>query len=269
MSYLNFKSLCKSILFFILYALLLIAFQTFSSIVLMAVAASKGIRNEDIITQFANDNILISNAISFILVSLVLILIFKIRKAKIKKEFKLQKCKAKHLLMSIGLAFSYSFLFFLLTYDNNFENSETIHNSVDYYSRFAPGLGFVLMIINLLVLAPISEELSFRGIVYTRSESESSALMPVIVSSLLFGIMHLSVGGILLVIGGFVMGFVFSFIFYKTKSLYACIIAHSMANLPDFVFYNHPKISGIQTVVMLCISTAIMLVSFALLYRSE
>lgn len=269
MSNLNIKSLCKSILFFILYALLLIVFQTLSSIVLMAVAAFKGIRDEEVITQFASDNILVSNGVSFILVSLVLILIFKIRKANIKKEFKLQKCKAKHLLMSIALAFSYSMLFFLLTYDNNFENSEAIHNSVDYYSRFAPGLGFVLMITNLLVLAPISEELSFRGIIYTRSESGSSTLIPVIVSSLLFGIMHLSAGGILLVIGAFVMGFVFSFIFYKTKSLYACILAHSTANLPDFIFYNHPKISGTQTVVILGISAAIMIASFVLLYRSE
>lgn len=244
-------------------------FQTLSSIILMAVAALKGIRDENIITQFANDNILVSNGLSFALVSSVLILIFKIRKADIKKEFKLQKCKTKQLLMSLALAFSYSILFYLLTYDKTFESSKVIHNSGDYYSGFAPGLGMVLMIINLLVLAPISEEIGFRGIIYTRSESGSSTPIPVIVSSLLFGVMHLSAGGILLVIGAFMMGFVFSFIFFKTKSLYACIVAHSIANLPDFIFYKHPEVSEMQTIVMLCISAAIMSTSFVLLCSSD
>lgn len=51
-------------------------------------------------------------------------------------------------------------------------------------------------------------------------------------------------GGIILVIGTTLMALVFGYIFYKFKSLWVCIIAHAIANLPDFILYNKPDISG-------------------------
>lgn len=254
-----------SISYFLLYALLLIVFQIVFSVLIMAVAALKGLRDEELITQFANNNILISNGLSFLFITLILIFIFKRQKIDIKKEFKLHKCNKKQLLLSIITSVSYSILFFILTYDNNFKNSEAIHNSVKYYSKLSTGLGIVLMIINLLILAPISEELSFRGIIYTRAEQDSSSILPIIVSSLLFGIMHLSVGGISLVSGAFFIGFIFSLIYYKTKSLYACIIAHSFANLPDFIFYNYPTLSPMLTMFLITLSSITLATSLCLL----
>ena len=51
-------------------------------------------------------------------------------------------------------------------------------------------------------------------------------------------------GGIVLVVGAALMALVFGYIFYKFKSLWVCIIAHAVANLPDFILYNKPDISG-------------------------
>lgn len=56
--------------------------------------------------------------------------------------------------------------------------------------------------------------------------------------------MHLMAGGIVLVVGAALMVLVFGYIFYKFKSLWVCIIAHAVANLPDFILYNKPDISG-------------------------
>lgn len=119
-----------------------------------------------------------------------------------------------------------------------------IHNSVAYYSGVCRGLGFVFMIINLLIIAPISEEIALRGIVYTRVEKTTNAAVAIMMSSLLFGLMHIAAGGIVLIIGAILMGAVFGLIFYKTNSLFICFIAHSVANLPDFILINHPFLSN-------------------------
>ncbi len=101
----------------------------------------------------------------------------------------------------------------------------------------------IMMVINLLIIAPITEEIALRGIVYTRIEKTTNAITSIIVSSVLFGLMHFSAGGLVLVIGAMLMAFVFCYIF-KFNSLWVCIIAHAAANLPDFILYNKPNLSG-------------------------
>mgnify|MGYP000275910818 CR=1 FL=1 len=93
------------------------------------------------------------------------------------------------------------------------------------------------MALNLLIAAPVVEEIVMRGVVYTRIEKTAGTYTAIGLSALLFGLMHISVGGIILAIGAILMGLVFSVIFAKTKSLWACIIAHAAANIPDFITY--------------------------------
>ena len=119
-----------------------------------------------------------------------------------------------------------------------------ISKSVVFYNEVAPLFGTMLMVVNLLVIAPIVEEIALRGIVYTRVEKTTNAVTAIIVSSILFGLMHFMAGGIVLVIGAALMALVFGYIFYKFKSLWVCIIAHAVANLPDFILCNEPDISG-------------------------
>lgn len=119
-----------------------------------------------------------------------------------------------------------------------------ISKSVDFYNERVPLFGTIMMVANLLVIAPIAEEIALRGIVYTRAEKTTNAVTAIIVSSILFGLMHFMAGGIVLVIGATLMALIFGYIFYKFKSLWVCIIAHAVANLPDFILYNKPDISG-------------------------
>lgn len=68
----------------------------------------------------------------------------------------------------------------------------------------------------------------------------------IVVSSVLFGLMHFAAGGVVLVIGAMLKALVFGYIFYKFQSLWVCIIAHAVANLPEFILYNKLDISGIM-----------------------
>lgn len=237
------KGLSKGIGFFLLYVVVTIVFQIALTIAFMGICAASGVRDEKVIQAFGNNNVLSITIISGILISVTFFLFFKWRKADIKKEWKLNKFSTNNFVLAILITFSYSLVYAMITYDTVFENSQIIHNSVDFYSDLYPGLGLVLMAVNLLVIAPVSEEVVLRGIVFTRVEKTTNAFWPVIVSSFLFGLMHLMAGGAVLVIGAVLMGLILGVIFAKTKSLWVCIIAHVAANLPDFILYNHPNLT--------------------------
>lgn len=238
------KGVWKAIAYFVLYFGLTMILQMLLSIVFMAIGAANGLNDETLIMEFANNNILGITVISGILTVLVLYLVFKLRKKQIKQEWKLNHFNIKNAALSSVIAFSFSFLFALCTYNTSMENSLMISKSVGFYNEIVPLSGTIMMAANLLVIAPIAEEIALRGIVYTRVEKTTNAVTAIIVSSVLFGLMHFMAGGIVLVIGATFMALVFGYIFYKFKSLWVCIIAHAVTNLPDFILYNKPDISG-------------------------
>ncbi|MDE6592316.1 MAG: CPBP family intramembrane metalloprotease [Oscillospiraceae bacterium] len=263
------KGILKGIGFFFLYFILMMIFQSLSSIGFMGIAAAKGCRDEQQIVDFANKNLLGVTVISGILIVLVFFLIFRIRKSDVKKEWKLRKTDRTYFLLSISVSFSYSLLFYLLTYNASIENSLMIHDSVGYYSGIFPGLGIIMMIINLIVIAPVSEEIALRGIVYTRIEKTANPITAIIVSSVFFGLIHLMAGGIILVAGSFIMGAVFGIVFYKTNSLLACFIAHAAANLPDFIFYGNPELPGGLMILLEILSCAVFIFGIIFLIRKK
>lgn len=238
------KKIWKAIAYFVLYFGITMILQILLSIVCMAIGVANGLNEETLIMEFVNNNILGITVISGILTVLALYLVFKLRKKQVKQEWKLNQFKVKNVILASVIAFSFSFLFALCTYNISMENSLMISKSVEFYNGKIPLFGTIMMIANLLVIAPITEEIAFRGIVYTRVEKTTNAVIAIIVSSILFGLMHFMAGGIILVIGAILMALVFGYIFYKYKSLWVCIIAHTIANLPDFILYNKPEISS-------------------------
>lgn len=144
--------------------------------------------------------------------------------------------EVKDLLKGCLLSFSISSVFALITLNADIENARIIALSSLYYSKMFPFLGTILMILNLLIIAPVAEEIALRGIVYTRIEKTNKPVVAIIISAVLFGLMHLMAGGIILVLGAVIMGLVFGLLLHKYKSLWVCVIAHICANLPDFIY---------------------------------
>lgn len=232
------KGILKAIGFFILYLMLTVLLQTLFSVLFMGIGAAAGIRDEKSIIEFANHNLLGITALSGLATVLLLYLVFKIRKKEIKAEWKLHPFQARELPLPLLLSFSYSFLFALATYGAPPENSALISASARYYSQTAPALGLLMMAVNLLLIAPVCEEVALRGIVYTRAEKTGRPAAAIAVSSLLFGCMHLSAGGGILALGSALMGAILGYIFCKYQSLWVCVLSHAAANLPDFILYR-------------------------------
>lgn len=231
------KGIFAGIGYFLLYACLMMVFQMLYTFVIMGISYIGGTRKETDFGSFANNNLLTTVLLTIVSVGVIFYLIFKRRRKSVKIEWKLLPFTSKALVISVIAAVAYSVIFSLLANYISPEGANPIFRSANYYSGIAPGLGFFLMLLNLLVAAPVVEEIVMRGVVYTRIENAVGSKSAIIISSLLFGLMHVSAGGLILAIGAALMGLVFALIFAKTNSLWVCIVAHSFANIPDLVLY--------------------------------
>ena len=223
--------------YFLLYACLMMVFQMLYTFVIMGISYIGGTRKEMDFGLFANNNLLTTVLLTIVSVGVIFYLIFKRRGKSVKIEWKLLPFTSKALVISVTAAVAYSMIYSLLANYISPEGTNPIFRSANYYSGIAPGLGVFLILLNLLVAAPVVEEIVMRGVVYTRIENAVGSKSAIIISSLLFGMMHVSAGGLILAIGAVLMGLVFALIFAKTNSLWVCIVAHSFANIPDLLLY--------------------------------
>jgi membrane protease YdiL (CAAX protease family) len=88
-----------------------------------------------------------------------------------------------------------------------------------------PILANILSLLSLVVIAPILEEVVFRGMLLHRWSYKWNLKIAIIFSSLLFGIIHTDP------IGAFVFGVGMCIIYLRTQSLYIPILCHSVNNL--------------------------------------
>jgi membrane protease YdiL (CAAX protease family) len=75
--------------------------------------------------------------------------------------------------------------------------------------------------------APFGEELFFRGVLYTMFRERWAIWFSVVISSLLFGLIH---GNIAVGLTGFLLGIVAALVFEYSKSLWTAVLVHSINN---------------------------------------
>ena len=101
----------------------------------------------------------------------------------------------------------------------------------------------VSSIVLLGIVAPLTEEFLFRGVILNGFLKNYSVQKAVIVSALLFGLIHLNPWQFL---SGFAGGIYLGWLYYRTENLLTCIFVHSFYNLfPLFVIrYVDIEIQG-------------------------
>lgn len=83
-------------------------------------------------------------------------------------------------------------------------------------------------VLNVAVLAPISEELFFRGYAYNTFRSHWGVRLAALASAFLFAIVHFY---FVLFVTVFVMGILFAIAYERSRSLLSIMTAHSVVNL--------------------------------------
>ncbi len=135
-----------------------------------------------------------------------------------------KKFSAKHLVMhSIAL---FVLLFLVLTVEAMVLSALSLDDS-DKVSMVLAGLSLPALIV-AVTIGPFAEEVFFRGFVQKYAG--------VVITSLLFGLLHYSFGSVTELIGAFTAGIILGYwVKYKNQFLWPAIIAHSAYNLVSII----------------------------------
>ena len=114
----------------------------------------------------------------------------------------------------------------------------------------------IISVVYIGLIAPISEELIFRGVILHKSKKVMSLTAANIFQAVLFGIYHMNmVQGVY----AFLIGIFFGFICIKLKSLYGAILLHMAINIGGILLGLIPEetdMSNILIVATLILSAA-------------
>lgn len=82
--------------------------------------------------------------------------------------------------------------------------------------------------ITVCILAPVFEEILFRGILFRGMiQYGMNPVVAIVMSSILFGMAHMNPWQFL---GAGILGAVFAYTYYRTKSLWICVFLHALNN---------------------------------------
>lgn len=107
-------------------------------------------------------------------------------------------------------------------------NIDGILGSYEESSQTLFAAGVILVVIRTVILAPVVEELIFRGLIYNRIKGYIGFWPAAIISAAIFGIYHLNLAqGIY----AFLFGILFCLIYRRFENLLSCVFMHAAANL--------------------------------------
>ncbi len=225
----------------ILYALLYVGIHNLVGLVYMVVSAFSCMWNDpnilygepaealplllDTMLQNMSQHTIVLILISNLLALAIIWLIFVIRKKKITHEIGLGKISLSNFAAAalFGASFSVvlSWVISLIPFPE--EMIESLNANA---GALTDDIG-LLSFITVALVGPITEEIFFRGLVYTRLKTGMNAVAAAIISSVLFGLGH---GGFIWFFSAFLAGLSMVWIFERTKSLYAAIMIHIANN---------------------------------------
>jgi uncharacterized protein len=120
-------------------------------------------------------------------------------------------------------------------HDENLITPQTLNSKI-YYA------------ISAVLLAPVVEEIAFRGIILNRLRSKWGIGAAVVVSSIVFGILHYK----LAIVGALTFGICLALVYLKTQNILVAITIHFINNLlaVAFMFIPSGDASSIETLTI-------------------
>ena len=124
---------------------------------------------------------------------------------------------------------------------------------------------FFWLLLSACIIAPITEELLFRGVIF-KLLSPFGVITAVVVSSIMFSLLHVSPSGFIII---FAMGVMIGIVRYVSGSVIACMAFHAINNfysIMQTVFYNHITTVMNSYYIIITLVSAVLFVPVLLLY---
>jgi len=126
----------------------------------------------------------------------------------------------------------------------------------------------VYVIIVMTLFVGLTEEVLFRGLLQESYQKVLPASSAILMASLQFGIMHYGWLNPLEILCAYSLGIVFGYLFWKTKSLLAPVIAHSLGNITLFIAAAYADVMLTPDMTRLTIIMAVVLLLPVVPWRS-
>lgn len=185
----------------------------------------------DAITQgameFMNQNMNMILIISGCITIFLLWIFFLCRKKKLLTETGIKAFPVKYVpiiaILGIGMVAVITFVMGMLP--------EEMLEAYAEESQVLTGSTLTVVLSNMII-APIVEEMIFRGLILSRLKRAVPIVWAVLISSLIFGLAH---GQIVWMVYAFVLGLVLSIVAIQTESVAAAIVLHMVFNISGTV----------------------------------
>lgn len=189
---------------------------------------------------------------SSIVTVLIFLLIYKVRKKNFKEELQIVKTIKSNIIIALALGLS-AWLFNVCVlslvqeaglFKEHFLIMENILSPLNEGSLF-------ISILTVGIIVPFTEEFIFRGVIFNTLNKNISILWTIIIQALLFGLFH---GNLIQSTYTTLLGLVFGYITYKTKSLWPAVVMHMINNtistISPLVLKNIPSTTIIFIMLM-------------------
>ena len=175
------------------------------------------------------EHIALISGIAQALYLLLVIFILKVKKIDIKNTYGIKSVPLKEYLSPIIAAFCFS------AFTNIAQTVAPIPQELVGGMSDDMEKNMVAFILSIFIVAPIVEEFVFRALIMTKLCKEDFPVIAIIISAILFALIHSIAGGIITVIHAFFGGLIFALSYVKTKSLFPAIVAHIFGNIGGYV----------------------------------
>ena len=207
--------------------------------------------------------------ISSVLTILILILIYKVKNRNYKEELQIVRTNKLNIFYAIFMGiccwlFNSGALSLV-------EEAGWFSNHFEYMNEILAPISQGSILISMItvgIIGPIAEEFLFRGVIYNTLNKKISIKWTIIIQAILFGVFH---GNLVQGTYATLLGLIFGYVTYKTKSLWPAIIMHMANNLTANIvsFVAGDYIGGTLLFIVFAIIGVIGIISLLFLIRNN
>lgn len=177
----------------------------------------------------SSEHVALISGIAQTIYLLLVIFIVKIKKVDIQNTYGLKLVPFKEYVLPVIASFCFS------AFSNIVQTVAPIPKELIGGMSDNMEKNIVAFILSVFIVAPIVEDFVFRALIITKLRNEVSTTFSIIISAILFAIIHFMAGGIVTVVHAFLGGLIFALAYVKTKSLFPAIVAHIFGNIAGYV----------------------------------
>lgn len=214
----------------------------------------------DLATAELLENTMMLSIISGALTILFLVIFFAIRKKNLFSAVRFNRISVGNavlcVILGIGLNFALSMLIGIIPFPQKW---------IDSYSNSAGTVtygGVVAVFIASVLVAPLAEELVFRGLVFTRLRRALPQFAAMLITSAAFGAVH---GTIIWFIYTFVLAMVMNFMYIRFNSLAASVLIHFGFNFAGIITSYLPELNEVLYIAYFVVCTICLAASIAII----